>query len=306
MNSENYSRRNFIKYVGLGAAAITLKDFGFSQKKGSGYVPSIGFQLYTLRKEIEKDFEGSIRRIAAMGFRGVETYPLPSNVTLEQAAKGFKSNGLKVIGMHTELPVGEERAKIEKMAAAYECKNVIYPGWPKGLSAQDPNLMARVGEIFKTVDDTKRRVDLYNEINTYLQSKGLRFGLHNHWWEFEKFDGIVPFYYFLEHLDRNMFFEIDTYWAKTGGQNPAKVVGDFGKRAPFLHIKDGPATKDDKMFAHVPAGTGSLDFRSIVKAGGKNIQWMIVEFDEYDENIFDGMQQSYNYLTKNGLAKGNV
>ena len=117
---------------------------------------------------------------------------------------------------------------------------------------------------------------------------------------------MIPFYYFKDHVKADIFFEIDTYWAKTGGVDPAKAMADFGKRAPFLHIKDGPAKKGNTMFAHVPAGQGSMDFPSIVKAGGTNIKWMIVEFDEYAGNIFDGLQQSYTYLTKKGLAKGKV
>jgi hypothetical protein len=60
------------------------------------------------------------------------------------------------------------------------------------------------------------------------------------------------------------------------------------------------------MYAMVPAGSGVMDFPAIVKAGGINIQWMIVEFDEYAGNIFDGIQGSYTYLTKNSLAKGKI
>jgi len=69
-------------------------------------------------------------------------------------------------------------------------------------------------------------------------------------------DGYYPFYYLLEHLNKEIFFEIDTYWAKTAGQNPAKVLKIFGKRAPFLHIKDGPAIKGDEANKQVPAGQG--------------------------------------------------
>jgi sugar phosphate isomerase/epimerase len=119
-------------------------------------------------------------------------------------------------------------------------------------------------------------------------------------------DGVYPFYYLLEHVDPKVFFEIDTYWAKTGGVNPAKVVADFGKRTPFLHIKDGPAIKGDKAYEQVPAGSGTMDFLSVVKAGSSKIRWMIVEFDEYAGNIFEGVQSSYTYLTKNDLAKGKV
>jgi sugar phosphate isomerase/epimerase len=307
MNTNNYSRKDFLKLVGLGAASITFSRCSIpGWKYLENNAAPIAFQLYTVRGQIEKDLEGTIRKIAEMGFLGVETYPLPPNITLEQAAKVFKENRLTVISMHTELPVGSELENIFKMSDAYQSPNVIYPGWPKELSAQDPDLLKHTEEIFKTSDKTKQRADLYNTIGVSLDKKHLNFGLHNHWWEFEKSDGIYPIYYFLEHLDPKIFFEIDTYWAKTAGYDPAKAVADFGKRVPFLHIKDGPAIKGDKAFQQVPAGTGVMDFSSIVHAGGKNTQWMIVEFDEYAGNIFDGLQSSYNYLTKNHFAKGNI
>jgi sugar phosphate isomerase/epimerase len=195
--------------------------------------------------------------------------------------------------MHTELPTGDQKEKILKAAEAYNCEYVIYAGWPQG-------------EKYKNLDAIKRTADIYNESASFLKSKGLHFGLHNHWWEFEMVDGVYPFYYLLEHVDPKVFFEIDTYWAKTGGQNPIKIVKDFGARAPFLHIKDGPAVKGEKGYEQVPVGTGAMDFKSIVKAGGKNTRWMIVEFDEYAGNIFKGMQSSYKYLIKNHLAKGKV
>jgi sugar phosphate isomerase/epimerase len=304
MDENQYSRKDFLKIVGISAAALALPRKIFSQTPP--YRASIAFQLYTVRREIARDFEGSIRTVADMGYRGVEAYPLPENVTIEKAADFFQKVDLNVFSMHIDLPVGDYREQVVKMAETYHCPNVIYPGWPKGLSAQDPDLFRKVTQIFKTVDDIKRRADLYEEAGSYFKERGLHFGVHNHWWEFEKWDGVIPFYYFLDHLSTNVFFEIDTYWAKTGGQDPAKAVYDFGKRAPFLHIKDGPATQNDKMFANVPVGTGTLDFPAIVKAGGENIKWMIVEFDEYAGNIFDGLQSSYDYLTRNGLADGKV
>jgi sugar phosphate isomerase/epimerase len=226
-----------------------------------------------------------------MGYVGVETYALPASLTLPGAAKVFKECGLKVFGMHTELPIGDQRQSVLKMADTYECDHVIYAGWPQG-------------DKHKDLDAIKRTAQLYDETAVYLKSKGLRFGLHNHWWEFEKTDGVYPFYYLLEHLSPEIFFEIDTYWAKTGGMNPAKVVADFGKRAPFLHIKDGPAIKGDKAYEQVPAGKGTMDFPSIVEAAGQNTKWMIVEFDEYAGDIFEGMNTSATFLTSKGLTKG--
>jgi sugar phosphate isomerase/epimerase len=291
MTPTNYSRKEFLKLLGLGTASLTFS--GWKSSEITKEAAPIAIQLYTVRREIEKDLEGTIHKIAEMGFVGIETYALPANITLAQAAKVFKDCGLKVVSMHTELPADDQIDTILKMADAYECEYAIYAGWPQE-------------EKYKNLDATEQTADMYNEAAAFLKTKGLQFGLHNHWWEFEKTDGIYPFYYLLENLDPKVFFEIDTYWVKTGGQNPVQVVADFGKRSPFLHIKDGPAIKGKKAYEQVPAGSGTMDFPSIVKAGSGDKKWMIVEFDEYAGNIFEGVQGSYTYLTKNDLAKGKV
>jgi len=304
MTGNTYTRKDFLKLLGLGAGTLAFRRMSFADEKA--YVADIGFQLYTVRHELEKDFAGTVHKVADMGFIGVEMYPLPPNATPEQAVKVFKDAGLKIFSMHTDMPVGDERDNILKLADVYKCDHIVYPGWPKGLSTEDPDLFKKTAEIFSTLDKIKQRSETYAEIGAFFATKGLHFGVHNHWWEFETTTGAIPFYYFKDHLDSSVFFEIDTYWAKTGGVDPAQAMADFGKRAPVLHIKDGPAKKGNTMFAHVPAGQGSMDFPSIVKAGGTNIKWMIVEFDEYAGNIFDGLQQSYTYLTKKGLAKGKI
>ncbi len=287
-----YSRREFIKIMALGGAALTMPGCDLVQSKK--YVPNLGIQLYTVRKTIEQDFEAAIRKIAETGYLGVETYFLPEQITLQRAGKTLKDAGLKVFSCHCNLPVGDDRETALRMAEAYENDRMVYHGWPQG-------------DKYKNADALKNTTAVYNEISVALKAAGIKFGLHNHWWEFEKNEeSVYPFYYLLENLNPDIFFEIDTYWAKTSGQDPAKVLTGFGRRAPLLHIKDGPALKGDLMYKHVPAGEGAVDFLGVVKAGGKNIEWMIVEFDEYEHDIFAGIKKSYGYLTKNGLAKGNV
>jgi len=304
MTTDAYTRKEFLKLLGVSAASMAFTRFKLPDQ--TGYVPEIGFQLYTVRHQIEKDFDGTIKRIAAMGYLGVEMYPLPAHVADEHAAKVLKEAGLKIFSMHTDLPVRDDRDKILKLAEIFHCNRIVYPGWPKDLSTGDPDLYKKADDIFGTLDKIKKRNETYHDIAEFLSKKGLHFGLHNHWWDFETFNGVIPFYYFKDHAKAPIFFEIDTYWAKVAGLDPAKAVKDFGKHAPLLHIKDGPAKKGPTMYACLPAGEGSMDFPSIVKAGGRNIQWMIVEFDEYGGDIFQGLQASYTYLTKNKLAKGSV
>lgn len=283
----NINRRSFLTLAGAGVLALNTPSFAKPSKKSK--LPEIGVQLYSVRKNIEKAFDETINKIAAIGFHGVETYALPAEISLRHAANTFKRNKLKVLAMHTDLPVGDQRSKALEMADAYSCDRVIYAGWPQG-------------EKYKDQDAMKKTVELYNEVGSFLKGKGLKFGLHNHWWEFEMVDGVYPFYYLLEHLDMDIFFEIDTYWAKTAGMTPSKAVRDFGKRAPLLHIKDGPALKGDHMYEQAPAGKGTQDFLAIAEAGRSNTQWMIIEFDEYAGDIFEGLKSSYSYLKTNHLV----
>jgi sugar phosphate isomerase/epimerase len=293
MKNSNYSRRDFLKLAGMGTAAMALPGFRFLRSPDD-YRAKIGLQLYTVRNAIVGDFEGTMRKVADTGYLGIESYTLPDNITIERAAKVFRKLGLEVFSMHSELPVGANRDLALKMADAYKCDTVVYHGWPEG-------------DKYKNGKNIEHMVQVHNEIATFLKSNGLRYGLHNHWWDFEKNDdGVLPFYYLRDHLDKDVFFEIDTYWAKVAGQDPAKVVAGFGKRAPLLHIKDGPGVHGQKGYEQVPAGEGVMDFPAIVKAGGRNTKWMIVEFDDYDTSIFDGIGRSYYYLTKHGFARGNV
>ena len=290
MTYKGYSRRDFIKTAVLGSAALNLGCIARSEK----YIPNIGVQLWTVREAMKYDFEGAIKQIADMGFIGVETYEFHKDIGLEKVANTIKDAGLKIFACHCDLPDGERQQDIIEMAQAYGSDRLIYHGWP--------------GEgKFGNQDELNKTVETYNRVSEELKAHGIKFGIHNHWWEFEMAEsGVIPYYYLLENLNEDFFFEIDTYWAQTAGFDVVKAITDFGKRAPLLHIKDGVAKKGPKQGIHVPVGMGAMDIPAIAKAGGENIKWMVVEFDDFVVDIFKGLKQSYDYLTKNGLAKGNL
>ncbi|OQX62506.1 MAG: hypothetical protein B5M51_05990 [Anaerolinea sp. 4484_236] len=137
----------------------------------------------------------------------------------------------------------------------------------------------------------------------FSQNTYLRLGLHNHWWEFEEVDGHIPFYYLLENLDPDIFFEIDIYWAKVAGKDPAKIVADFGDRVSHLHVKDGPARTGETDAMQLPAGQGTLNIPAILQAASDKTEWLIVEFDNCATDILKAVQESYRYLAEDVLAK---
>jgi sugar phosphate isomerase/epimerase len=256
----------------------------------------IALQLWTVRDEIEKDLNGTLERIAQIGYRAVETAFFPEDISIRNAADALKSAGLRVCSIHVEKPVGEEQGRILELADAYACNQVVWHGWPED-------------QRYKTQEGLEKIIEEFESYNSFALENGLELGLHNHWWEFEKWNsGEIPFEILLERLPNEVFFEIDTYWAKVAGQDPARVVGKFGDRARMLHIKDGPARFTPSLDVDEPepmvaVGQGSQDFDSIVKKATGHVKWMIVELDNCETDSFKAVKESFEFLVNNNLAK---
>jgi sugar phosphate isomerase/epimerase len=293
------NRRKFLQTAGIGilGAAVLPNQLFKSVNLPLSPPAKIGLQLYTVRNEINHDMEGTLRRVAAYGFEAVETAFWPEHVTVQQAGKSLKDAGLTVCSAHVEIPAGDKKAAMLQAAEAYKCTRMIWHGWPED-------------KRYSTLDGTKQLADIYNEANHFAKANGLQFGLHNHWWEYRnRVGGRFVYQVLLERVDPDIFFEIDTYWVKVAGHDPAKIVAEFGRRAPLLHIKDGPARWNDSLPADNPdpmvaVGKGTQDFPAIVRASKGNTQWMIVEMDKVATDVFAAIGDSYSYLVKNGLARG--
>lgn len=282
----------------LGAAVIPSSLISNVNENSQVQEPAkIAVQLYTVRKELEKDIKGTLKRIADIGFEAVETAFWPKDMTIKQAGQYIKDAGLSVSSAHIELPTGDQKNAMLEAAEAFGCKRMIWHGWPEDIR-------------YGTLDGTKQLIAIYNQANRFAKANGLQFGLHNHWWEFKnKLGKRFVYEVLLERLEKDIFFEIDTYWVKVAGHNPADIVKKFGKRAPLLHIKDGPARWNDSLADDNPdpmtaVGKGSQNFPAIVKAANGNTEWMVVEMDKTTTDVFDALQESYNYLVKNKLARG--
>lgn len=293
-------RRDFNRMATLASAGLALHPLSIlascsTEKKTK--LAKIGLQLWTVRESIEKNLEKTLSKVAEVGFAGVETAFWPEHISLEQGAIALRKFDLPVFSIHSELPFGKEQENILKMTEAYKCNRIVWHGWP-----EDPR--------YKTEAGTLELGDIYNEANEFSKKEGLVFGVHNHWWEFEKHEfGWFPFEILFDKLDEDIFFEIDTYWVKVAGQDPAEIVDKFGKRAPLLHIKDGTATWTDSLDEDQPdpmvaVGRGVQDFPAIVSAAKGNTEWMIVELDNCATDMMTAVQESYTYLVDNGLGIG--
>lgn len=247
----------------------------------------IALQLYTVRDALAEDWLGTLARIAEIGYTGVETAGFDYAPSAAAAIAELKRLGLHVTSAHAPLPTRDNIAELAALTLA---------------SGSDRIICAGTGaEQFGTSADIAERIATFNIANVLAKAHGLRFGLHNHWWEFATVDGRLAFDTLLGGLDDDIFLELDTYWIQTANVDAANYVAQQAPRTPLLHIKDGPATLNGAMVA---VGKGVMDVPGVI-AAAHSAEWLIVELDRCATDMLTAVAESYAYLVGNGLARGN-
>lgn len=289
MNRRDFHKSSLVATTGL----LTFPSAAFSLRAK----PQMALQLWTVRELMEEDLEQAINLVAHVGFGAVETADFPEGTSLEKSSSLIQDYGMGVCGMHVEIPTRENKNELFEMAEAYRCKKLIWHGWPRD-------------DRYNTSEGIEELAGIYNEAQQIMGEKELSFGLHNHWWEYQPNpEGKIPFNEIQQFLDKEVFFEIDTYWAKVAGQDPATIVENLGSRAEMLHIKDGPARytenlENDEPEPMVAVGSGTQDFNSISEKS--DAKWWIVELDRCETDMMEAVAESYLYLKKQKFAKGKI
>ena len=242
-------------------------------------------QLYTLRNALEKDLPGTLARVAQIGFAQVEPYNFAA--TAKELAAALQENHLTAPSGHAPL-LSQDQDLIFAAARDLGMETVIEPYVP--------------AEKWRSVRDIQETAEKLNAAARKAAPYGLRVGYHNHAWELEStIEGQTALEYFAGLLNPEVVLEVDTFWAAVGGQDPVELLGRLGDRVRLIHIKDGPLTTDTK--AQLPAGQGQIAVLDVI-AAAKSLELGVVEFDDYDGDIFDGIAQSLAYLQQ--AATGQV
>jgi sugar phosphate isomerase/epimerase len=236
----------------------------------------LSVQLYTVRDALASDLPGTLQRIADIGFTNVELYGYTDRV--EAIRDGLEAAGLTAPSGHAKL-IGQDVDAILKASVALGLETVI-----------DPH-----------IDDTRwtSREDveaIAHELSTIAQraaDHGLAIGYHNHAFELEnRIDGTAALEVFANALHDDVVLELDTYWSEVGGEPSAALLRRLGDRVQFLHVKDGPKTKDDKEQTAV--GAGSMPIAEILAAAPQAQQ--VIELDDHDGDVFQAVADSYKFL----------
>jgi len=245
----------------------------------------ISIQLYSLREEAKKDFPGVLRKVADIGYAGVEFAGL-YGMSPAEVRRITDDLGLAASSTHCAFPTKDNVGELVDTAEAL--------GYTRLISGLAP------GE-FTSAEKARRAGAKMQEAAGLLEDAGLSFGYHNHGWEFENiFDGKTAHRIMMDEAP-GIFAQVDTYWAAVAGGDPAAIVRDLGERVPTLHIKDGPLDREKAMTA---VGAGKMDWRAIIGACPDSTEWLVVELDRCDTDMTEAVAESYAYLTSKGFARG--
>jgi sugar phosphate isomerase/epimerase len=249
--------------------------------------PPISVQLYSLREQAAADFEGVLRRLGDIGYVGVELAGF-HDLTPRQFHTIATDAQLMVSSAHVnDASASALNASLDDLQAV-GCNTVA-------LSFLPPT-------AYENLDAVKQSAEVINAGHEVAAQRGVAFGYHNHWWEFETIiDGRSAWSHLQQLLDPAVFIELDLYWATVGGADPRVVIRELGKRLRLLHVKDGPA--DDPKAAMVAVGAGSIDIPAVLSAA-PHASWHIVELDRCATDMFEAVEASYGFLTSAGLSSG--
>lgn len=237
-------------------------------------LPTLSIQLYSVRRQLAEDFDGTLARLADLGLTQVEPFDLVGDPAGLREA--LDRNGLTAPTAHTRLTTGLSLDEVFEAANTVGVTTVIDP-------MIDP-------DRWTSADGVRGVADELSAAAAKAAEHGLRLGYHNHAFEWENtVDGRPALEAFVDLLDPAVVLELDTYWAAVGGQEVPEAIRRLGDRVRFLHLKDGPITKNN--LEQLPLGEGAMPVDRIVDAA-TSLEIPVLEFDDYDGDIFDGVRRS--------------
>ena len=286
------SRRTFIQAAACSVAASLMEVPGMIANPLG--LP-IGLQLYTVGDEMDKDPAGTLKAVAAAGYKDVELSPL-SKTPPKELKKMLDDVGLKNPSGHYVLPdlMSKFQEMIELAHMFGQEFMVVTVPWVADPSRfkSDP-AQGQVGlflEVIKglTLDDWKWNAEQFNKVGEQVKKAGLQLGYHNHNFEWKSYGSTTGYDEFLRLTDPGLVkLEMDCGWVTVAGQDPVAYLTKYPERYSLMHIKDfrkgfTPRTTltDKDATAPVPTelGRGVIDYRRVFAAARKaQIRALFVE-----------------------------
>jgi sugar phosphate isomerase/epimerase len=249
-------------------------------------------QLYSVRDDIKSDFKGTITKVAEAGYKGVEAADYNNGKFYGLTPEEFKSEieaiGMEVLSSHTGRPL---EGIIEETNW-----DEVWAWWDTAIDAHK-----RAGMKFivtpwmptpTTLEELSQYCDYYNQIGEKCNAAGIKFGYHNHNFEYKEIEDQIMYDYMLENTDPDkVFFQMDVYWTKQGGYDPVEYFNNYPNRFKLLHIKDEK---------ELGGSDSVMDFDNLFKnIDQSGVEYLIVEVEHYNFEPFESIKMSIDYLLNN-------
>ena len=283
-------RRHFIQNLSFGAAGLYMSPLLADQFKKK----SLNVQLYTVRDAVSKNLEGTLERLAGLGYKNIELYGY-NGTFFGKTANEFKTilsnTGIKVLSSHHTTGI------------AMKGKGTLSDGWDKAV--EDVHALGAEYMVCAFLFPNERTPEIYKSLPamfekaaTATNTAGIQFAYHNHDFEFEKLGDTLVYDFLLNNTPADLVkMEMDLYWISKAGQDPVAYFEKYPGRFHLWHVKDMEAgTK-----AITEVGNGTIDFDRIFKARKKaGLKYWFVEQDTSKRDMFESLT-----ISRNNLAKKN-
>ena len=261
----------------------------------------IGVQLYSLREKVGYDFVSVLKRVAEIGYKYVEPAGL-WNVRPSEFKKVLDDLGLKMVSSHTPWARDPHvLGEVMETAHTLGLNKIVCGYWVTD---------------FESMDAIKRTAENTNKMQEILAANGFSLFQHNHDFEFQRLDGRIKYEIYKE-LCPNLKYQIDCFWSTNRGtENPVDMLKIFADDTISMHMKDGFVKQNvsgDKMVNGIldrkvelmPLGQGDLPIKDLVANAPASAEAIIVELDYCNVEMWQAIEESYKFMTGNGLAEGN-
>ena len=246
-------------------------------------ITNTGVQLYTFRNEMAADALGTLKKIAALGIKQIES--AKSN---KGHYYGFTPKEMKQVcaGLGMTLRSGHVHIDDKWKQTMEEAAE----------SGQEYLICSTMPTDGQTTDNYKKVAETFNKAGEECKKLGLKFGYHNHEYEFASHDGKVLYDVLLDNTQADLVnMEMDLGWVIVAGKNPIDYFKKYPGRFPLWHLKDMDIVKKHS----VEFGKGQLDILQMLKHGKQaEMKYFFIEQEEYASTPFESMQYNMDYLKK--------
>lgn len=269
------TRRDFLTQAGLVTAGAIIAPQLLIAKPTAKHI--VGLQLYSLRDQLPKDVKGNIAKVAAAGYKEVETFGYSKKngfwgLDAKEFSALLKSHGLTTPSGHFDLNSYFVEGKTDELESYIDAANVT--------GMQYVIVPSINGEVLKTKDSIKMVSDKMNKAGEMCKKAGLKLGYHNHNFEWKPVEDTTFYDLLLKETEPSLVsMEVDLFWVVRAGQDPVKLFREHPGRFALCHIKDRDKTQTN---LNTEIGKGSIDFKSILShAKIAGLKHFIVEQENY-------------------------